>query len=127
MTQINAFGDTTRDASPGSKLVPDDGSNMRKCGYRGGIANGCLVLTLVIAPFAAVAADWHEELSLQIGEDESCQVAFMSQVVERTVEGRRVIMVKVHCEDKRSFDAIRRGDDEAFKFTACEVPNAETC
>ena len=100
---------------------------MRKNRYRQGFVRGCFALALTAAPGAAFGADWHKELSLQIGQDESCEVAFMSQVVERTVNGQRVIMAKVHCEDRRSFDAYRGSDDEAFKFTACEVPDAETC
>ncbi len=73
------------------------------------------------------AADWHDELTRQIAHDEGCEVAFISQVIERDVNGKRLIMAKVHCEDKRSFDAIRVSDDFAFEFKACEVPNAETC
>ena len=75
----------------------------------------------------AAAADWHEELARQIENDESCKVNFVSHVVEREVDGKRLIMAKVHCEDKRAFDAIRASDDHAFEFKACEVPNAETC
>jgi hypothetical protein len=73
------------------------------------------------------AADWHDELARQIAHDEGCEVAFVSQVIERDINGKRLIMAKVHCEDKRSFDAMRVSDDFAFEFKACEVPNAETC
>lgn len=76
---------------------------------------------------AAYAADWHDELARQIAHDEGCDVAFISQVIERDIKGKRLIMAKVHCEDKRSFDAVRVSDDFAFEFKACEVPNAETC
>ena len=84
----------------------------------------------LVASGAAIGAapdTWHEELTQQIAESEGCEVAFISQVVEREVDGRRLIMAKVHCEDKRSFDAYRGGADEAFTFKACEVPDAETC
>jgi len=76
---------------------------------------------------AVWAADWHDELARQIAHDEGCEVAFVSQVIERDVNGKRLIMAKVHCEDKRSFDALRVSDDFAVEFKACEVPNAETC
>jgi hypothetical protein len=75
---------------------------------------------------AVWAADWHDELARQIAHDEGCEVAFLSQVIERDVNGKRLIMAKVHCEDKRSFDVLRVSDDFAFEFKACEVPNAET-
>ncbi len=92
----------------------------------GPIAACAAIAVLGLASEAAVA-EWQDELTQQILHDEACEVSFMSQVVERIVEGRRIIMAKVHCEDKRSFDALRRDDDEAFQFKACEVPNAETC
>lgn len=97
-------------------------------GLRIGAVAGCFLMAAIRISFGpAQAADWQEDLTRQILHDEACEVSFMSQVVERIVEGRRVIMAKVRCEDKRSFDAMRPGDDEAFQFKACEVPNAETC
>ena len=88
---------------------------------------GFVALILCSVPLIAAGEDWHEELTLQIDHDEDCDVNFMSQVVERIVNGQRVIMAKVHCKDKRTFDAYRGSDDEAFQFKACEVPNAESC
>ena len=100
---------------------------MQRRGFSGRIVRGCLALAIAAVPLAAAAEDWHEQLSRQVSRDEACVVTFMSQVVERTVNGKHIIMAKVHCEDKRSFDAYRGSDDEPFRLTACEVPNAETC
>lgn len=76
---------------------------------------------------APASAQWEEELSEQVREEHGCKVAFLSQVVERTVEGRRTIMARVHCEDKRTFDAYREDDFEPFEIRACEQPDAEVC
>ena len=89
-------------------------------------------IAFVAAPLFGLAASpalaaWQDELTQQVLRDESCKVAFLSQVVERTIDGRRVIMAKVHCEDKRTFDAYRGDDREPFEFKACEKPEAETC
>ncbi len=96
--------------------------------FRLGAAMGCLALAAIgLSTGPAKAASWQKEMSRQILRDLNCEIAFMSQVKERTVDGRRVIMAKVHCKDKRSFDALRGSDNEAFQFKACEVPNAEAC
>ena len=92
-----------------------------------GVLSACAVLTAGVPAFGANDDTWHAELTRQIAMSESCEVAFISQVVEREIEGRRLIMAKVHCEDQRSFDALRTSDDEAFTFKACEVPDAKTC
>ena len=92
-----------------------------------GVVSLCAVLTASVPASGAAEEDWHVELARQIAESEGCEVALLSQVVERETGGRRLIMAKVHCEDRRSFDAIRFDDDEAFTFKACEVPDAKTC
>jgi hypothetical protein len=79
-----------------------------------------------LSAMPALAA-WEDELTEQVLYDESCKVAFLSQVVERTIDGRRTIMAKVHCEDKRAFDAYRGDDREPFQFKACEKPEAKSC
>ena len=98
---------------------------LRRSGFFGLAALGlCLAVAAVMSGVAA--ADWHDELARQIEHDKSCKVNFISHVVERYENGKRLIMAKVQCEDKRAFDAFRAGDDHAFEFKACEVPNAET-
>lgn len=88
----------------------------------------CLTMAaMVFSGGPARAADWQNELTREILHDLDCKVSFMSQVMERTVNGRHIISAKVHCQDERSFDALRDSHDKAFQFKACEVPNAETC
>ena len=83
---------------------------------------------LVIVPtLPGRAADWEAELSDQAMDDFQCKVAFFSQVAEREVDGNRVIIAKVHCEDKRTFDAYRGSDFESFVLSPCEDPALRTC
>ena len=79
----------------------------------------CLTLSLLVtAALAAPArAGWEEELAEQIEREHDCKVAFLSRIIERTVEGREVVQVTVHCTDKRSFEAFRpdKRSFEAFR------------
>lgn len=45
---------------------------------------------------------------------------FLSQIVEREVGGRQLVMAKAHCEDGRVFDATREDLFQPFDFRACE-------
>ena len=65
---------------------------------------------------SAAAEDWERELSAQVLQEHECEVAFLSQVMERNVNGERIILAKVHCIDKRTFDAVRTRDIEFFEF-----------
>ena len=88
---------------------------------------GVLTVSLLGLAGSPALAAWQKELSQQILSEQACEVSFLSQVIERTVEGRRVIMAKVHCDDRRTFDAYRGDDREPFEIKACEKPEAETC
>jgi len=89
-------------------------------------------LAVIVAVLAAVGAapahaQWQQELTEEIREALGCEVEFLTEVIERTVDGQRHVMAKVHCRDRRTFDAIRRGDDEFFEFHICEQPDVRTC
>ncbi len=85
-------------------------------------------LALAVAPPNAVwAADWEAELNDTALFEHDCEVAFLSQVAERELDGKHVIIAKVHCEDKRTFDAYRGDDFEAFQLSPCEDPKIRTC
>ena len=83
-------------------------------------------LALLLAAFPA-AADWREDLVVEIRSEHDCEVAYISHVVERNVDGRHVIMAKVHCLDQRSFDATRFDDREFFRFNECTRAKTEAC
>lgn len=86
-----------------------------------------LALGLIVAAAAPARATWEEELSEQVREEFGCVVSFLSQVVDRTVDGRRIVMARIHCEDKRTFDAYRDDDMAPFEIKTCEKPDAEAC
>jgi hypothetical protein len=67
----------------------------------------------------AAMADWQEDLVAQLLWDLDCTVALISGAMEREIEGERVIIGKVHCEDGRVFDAIRRHELDDFEVTQC--------
>ena len=74
---------------------------------------GIVAFALAVLPAVpAPAGDWEAELSDQAMDEVQCKVAFFSQVAERELDGNRVIIAKVHCEDKRTFDAYRGNDFE---------------
>ena len=75
---------------------------------------------LVLLPWTAVAqGGWEAQLSEEIRLVENCDVAFIGQVVEREVDGRKVVMAKVTCMDKRTFDAFRDDEFAPFAFKEC--------
>ena len=86
-----------------------------------------LVLLLAFALTRSAAAQWEDELTRQIAREVGCEVSFLSHVIEREIDGRQIVMVKVHCADERDFDALRDDKSKPFQFTACEPRNVESC
>ncbi len=90
-------------------------------------------VTVLLSALLAVSAaqadqrDWAPALTEQILDEHQCVVAFLSQVVEREVDGIEVVIAKTHCEDGRAFDIYREGVLRSFEIIECEVPNQETC
>ena len=85
------------------------------------------LLSFALAPFPALAQDWQPELTDQMLRDHDCEVAFFSQVTERTVNGDLVVLAKVHCIDKRTFDALRESALKPFEIHPCEEPDRRAC
>jgi hypothetical protein len=79
-----------------------------------------LLVGLAIATTAAAQADWQADLANEALIMEDCEVSFLTQVIERTIGGRSVVLVKVHCVDGRTFDASRDDAYAAFDFRICE-------
>ena len=84
-------------------------------------------LSLAATTAKADREDWAPTLTVQIFDEHQCMVAFLSQVVEREVDGRPVVIAKAHCEDDRAFDIFREGTEGRFEIIECEVPNQEAC
>ncbi|MCS6879627.1 MAG: hypothetical protein N2038_03685 [Geminicoccaceae bacterium] len=81
------------------------------------------VLALAVALLMTIArpapAGWQDDLAAEIRAAHGCSVAYLTQIVERTLDGRQVIFAKVHCEDGRVFDASRTSALEPFAFKEC--------
>lgn len=78
---------------------------------------------VVIAAIAhAQEPSWQAQLAEEIALVEGCELRFVSQVVERTVDGRPIVMAKAHCADERVFDVWR--DDPLAPFTFKECPTS---
>ena len=87
-----------------------------------------LALCLVLLPASLSAASgWREDLAIEIRSEHGCEVAYLTHVVERDIDGRQVILAKVHCMDQRSFDATRSDEKEFFSFHECTREETETC
>lgn len=70
---------------------------------------------------------WQRVLSADIEFEHGCEVAYLSQVVEREVEGDLMVIAKVHCVDQRTFDAIRMRSADAFEFKECTLREKQSC
>lgn len=90
---------------------------------------GFLMLGVGLAamPVALAQAGWEQELALEIQLSQNCKLAYLSHVVERTVDGKRLVMAKAHCEDQRVFDAMRPDEFEPFQFNECEADAVKAC
>lgn len=86
---------------------------------------GALLLTVFAT--GPAAANWQDDLSYEIADLHRCAVAFISHVVEREVDGRQLVMAKVHCEDQRTFDAIRHSAFDLFEFKECTLREKQSC
>ena len=82
------------------------------------LAVGALLLDAGLA-----SASWQEDLAVELRVAKGCTVTFLSQVVERSVDGRQVIFAKAHCEDGRVFDASWTDPAMPFDFKECPPPS----
>ena len=86
-----------------------------------------LGLSMTLAPLPALAQEWQTQLTEQMQREYDCEVAFLSQVAERMVNGDLVVLAKVHCIDKRTFDAYRDSAFKPFEIHPCENPDNRVC
>ena len=81
-------------------------------------------LVLLAAP---ARAEWQEELSVQLIEEHECELAFLSQVIEREIGANTVVIAKAHCEDGRAFDVLRDNDFKPFDIKECGIVEKIEC
>jgi len=87
-------------------------------------------LPIALSVFAVLAAtpalaDWQADLRRQMATQEACNVDYFSHVTERQIGNRVLISAKVHCEDKRTFDAD--WDDQKRQFKVRRCGEVEAC
>ena len=88
--------------------------------------SGAFVAIAVAAAPLPVLADWQEDLAAQMRWDHDCMVDFYSNVIERMVDDRTLVIAKVHCDDGRVFDASQRHEFEDFEVSEC-TPTEQAC
>lgn len=84
-------------------------------------------LLLAAAGIVQAQAGWEDELAAEIDLEHGCRIAYLSHIVERVVEGKRLVMAKAHCEDERVFDAMRPDEFAPFQLRECEPATARAC
>jgi len=84
-------------------------------------------ICLTLAWAAPAAADWRDEVGVQLQEEQNCTLAFFSQIIIRNVNGKETIIAKAHCEDKRAFDIFRDDPNDPFTLKECGVPEKIEC
>ena len=78
----------------------------------------CLAALL---PEAPAYADWQDDLRHQLRDEYNCDIAYLTRLEVRKVEGREIVFVRAHCTDARSFDASPQSDNDRFRIKACDV------
>jgi hypothetical protein len=85
------------------------------------------IIVILLTPIAhAQEPAWQAQLADEIALVENCELRFVSQVVERTVDGRQIVMAKAHCADERVFDVWRDDPLAPFTFKECPTSAART-
>ena len=101
------------------------GSRTRPLAFVSVLSAAVLAVTPVLGQSSEEA--WGPILRDQMLVSYDCEVAFFSQVAERNVNGEVIVIAKVHCLDKRTFDAYRPGSFEVFEVHPCENPENRVC
>ncbi len=81
-----------------------------------------LVLAIAgLAPVAWAQASWEEQLTLQMLQDENCEVTFITQVIERDTPDGKFIQALVGCADQRTFNVLRDKGLKRFTIAPCKT------
>ncbi|MBL4721754.1 MAG: hypothetical protein JKY20_11570 [Alphaproteobacteria bacterium] len=90
---------------------------------------GFILALSSVTPTASAqeSGSWRFDIREEALETHHCKIDYFSHVVERIINGKSVVMAKVHCGDSRAFDAIRNGEDEFFTFTKCRERDERVC
>ena len=93
----------------------------------GALTGAALCLISAGSVSADESVDWRQIVTEDAWLQEQCRVGYLSHIIERETESGRIVMVKVHCDDKRSFDAVQSGANQPFTFSECTPSEKTTC
>jgi hypothetical protein len=91
------------------------------------VAIAVLTSSLVWPGTPRAQVGWQEDLAAEIKVTQNCAVSYLSHIVERTVDGRQLVMAKAHCADDRVFDALRSDAHAPFQFNECQPDATQGC
>ena len=86
-----------------------------------------LLLTAISHNASLANDDWQTIVTEDVWMEHACKVTYFSHIVERQTDSGTVVLVKVHCEDGRSFDASQLGTDHPFTFSECTPREKTSC
>jgi hypothetical protein len=75
----------------------------------------------IVTPVFAEPPDWAPSLKKQLQAEKTCQFLYMLNLKEYKFLNHDVIEARVHCEDGRVFDVIRRSPDTRFEIKECSL------
>jgi len=78
-----------------------------------------------VSHVAPSAAEWEDDLQLQMATDKNCDAVSISDLVERKKGEHTALSALVECADGRKFVAFR--DRPLKKFTLKACASKETC
>jgi hypothetical protein len=88
----------------------------------------CIALAILSASaIAAEQPDWEQQIVAEALDTLNCEVSFISHIVERDIPAGSLVMAKIHCVDKRSFDALRENNAAPFTFKECTPREQKSC
>jgi len=70
-------------------------------------------------PAAPALAKYEDIISDFLAAETDCEVAYLSQVVERERDGYPHVRAKVHCEDGRTYDVEWDAERNTFDYAQC--------
>jgi len=83
----------------------------------------------VLSTVAGVAGQprWEGQIAAEALDVLNCEISFISHIVQRNMPTGTMVMTKIHCVDKRSFDALRESDAAPFTFKECTPREQKSC
>jgi hypothetical protein len=85
------------------------------------LVTGAVLAMVNLAAAHAQDYAWEDGLRRQLLSELNCELNYLTDVREFELLGKKSVLVRAHCNDKRAFDASREGGEETFRFRSCEI------